>query len=84
MFLTFFTGDQTVQCALNEEHFARFRSDFESYRSTGLPLGGVYYDEGIEAEFFISFQTMCVAEVTDKPRPKMRLSAAEANASHTP
>ena len=83
MFVTFFTGDQTVQCALNEENFSRFRADFESYRSTGLPLGGAYYDEGIEAEFFVTFQTMSVAEVTDKPRPKMRLSSVDAAASHT-
>ena len=83
MFVTFFTGDQTAQCALNEEDFARFRADFESYRTTGLPLGGIYYDEGIEAEFFVSFRTMTVAEVTDKPRPKMRSSQAEA-ANHTP
>ena len=84
MFLTFFTGDQTVQCALNEEDFARFRKDFEAYRSSGLPLGGVYYDHGIEAEFFVSFQTMSVAEVTDKPRPRMRPSPVEAGANHTP
>ncbi len=84
MFLTFFTGDQTVQCALNEVDFARFRAEFEAYRSSGLPLGGVYYDAGIKAEFFVSFQTMNVAEVTDKPRPRMRPSPVETSANHTP
>lgn len=82
MYVTFFTGDQTTQCALNEEDFARFRADFESYRTTGLPLGGAYYDEGIEAEFFVAFQTMSVAEVTDKPRPKMRHSSMDATSNH--
>jgi len=77
MFLTFFSGDQTVQCALDETAFATFRADFESYRTTGFPLGGAYYDGGIEAEFFISFQSMSVAEVTDKPRPKMRPSVVD-------
>jgi hypothetical protein len=77
MFVTFFTGDQTVQCSLNEANHARFRADFQSYVSTGFPLGGAYYDEGIEAEFLVSFQTMSVAEVTDKPRAKMRLSSLE-------
>lgn len=77
MFVTFFTGDQTVQCALTDEDFGRFRIEFEAFRTTGSPLGGVYYDEGIEAEFFVSFQTMSVAEVTDKPRPKMRPSPVE-------
>ena len=82
MFVTFFKGDQTVQCALTDTDFARFRADFEAYRSTGLPLGGVYYDEGIEAEFFVSFQTMSVAEVTDKARPKMRPSVVDGGPSH--
>jgi hypothetical protein len=77
MFVTFFAGDQTVQCALDDPDFTRFRADFDSYRSSGFPLGGVYYDEGIEAEFFVSFATMSVAEVTDKPRPKMRHISTE-------
>ena len=81
MFVTFFRGDQTVQCSLDDEAFTRFRVDFEGYRSTGLPLGGIYYDEGIEAEFFVSFQTMSVAEATDKPRARMRSSPVENNAS---
>ena len=29
MFVTFFHGDQTVQCALNDTDFARFRADFQ-------------------------------------------------------
>ena len=77
MFVTFFSGDQTVQCCLNDEDFARFRADFEAYRNSGNPLGGVYYDEGIEAEFFVSFHTMSVADVTDKPRPRMRTTHPE-------
>lgn len=77
MFVTFFTGDQTVQCSLNDADFARFRADFEAYRSSGFPLGGAYYDEGIEAEFFVSFRTMSVAEVTEHARPKMRHSSIE-------
>jgi hypothetical protein len=80
MFVTFFTGDQTVQFALNDSDFARFRADFDAYRTTGTPLGGIYYDEGIEAEFLVSFQTMSVAEVTDKPRPKMRNISTETTA----
>ena len=77
MFVTFFKGDQTVQCALNEEALSRFRNDFENFRNTGFPLGGAYYDDGIEAEFFVTFQTMNVAEVTDRARPKMRPSPIE-------
>lgn len=84
MFVTFFHGDQTVQCSLNEADFARFRADFLSYAASGLPLGGAYYDEGIAAEFLVSFQTMSVAEVTDKPRPKMRLSSIEGSVGTTP
>jgi hypothetical protein len=84
MFVTFFTGDQTVQCSLNDEDHARFRADFDSYRNTGLPLGGAYYDEGIEAEFLVSFQTMSVAEVTDKPRAKMRLTSVDGPAGAVP
>lgn len=83
MFVTFVRGDQTVQCALDEEHFGRFRADFEAYRTTGMPLGGVYYDEGIEAEFFVSFPTMSVAEATDKPRARMRHAATESSTGTT-
>ena len=40
MFVTFFTGDQTVQGALNESDFARGRAECESYRVSGFPLVG--------------------------------------------
>jgi hypothetical protein len=83
MFVTFFAGDQAVQCALNDADFARFRADFDAYRTSGLPLGGAYYDEGIEAEFLVSFHTMSVAEVTDKPRAKLRQLSTDTPAAAT-
>jgi hypothetical protein len=84
MFVTFFAGDQPVQCALNEGEYARFRADFDAYRSSGFPLGGAYYDDGIEAEFLVTFHTMSVAEITDKPRARMRLTSLEGPAGTTP
>ena len=39
MFVTFFTGDQTVQCALNEAEYARFRRRFRLLPHDRLAAG---------------------------------------------